>query len=114
MAIYDEGEGNGSDATATDGTVAATNATPNTAAVVAGWQRQVPSIGRVVHYYSRSGQAQAAVITEVLRPGDPDSPCCLVVLAPLSIQFLIDVPFSGGHEPGTWDWPPYVPPVTVR
>lgn len=79
--------------------------------------RQVPSVGRKVHYKAYgtpggeypTGVCRSAEVTEVDRPGDPESPVGLAVLNPTGLHFTKSVPF--GDDPGTWHWPEYVPDV---
>lgn len=78
-------------------------------------KRQVPSVGRRVHYCGldtpggeyQAGVCRSADITEVDRPGDPESPVGLAVANPTGLFFNQHVPF--GDAPGTWHWPEYVP-----
>ena len=88
-------------------------------------KKQVPSIGRVVHYFaygSPHGEfpaevARAAIITEVDEPHNPESPVGLCVLNPSGIFLNQHIPHATvkiaetGRKSGGWDWPPYVPPV---
>jgi hypothetical protein len=78
--------------------------------------RQLPSVGRVVHYRSYgtpggeyTSLARAAVITEVDEPGNPESSVGLCILNPTGQFFTRNVKFS--DAPGGWSWPPYVAPV---
>lgn len=76
----------------------------------------IPSVGRSVHYFAygtpggefSAGVLRAAVITEVDRPGDPDSPVGLCVMNPTGLFFNQHLPH--GRTPGCWDWQEYVPP----
>lgn len=78
--------------------------------------RQIPSIGRVVHYvaYGTPGgeyppaALRAAIITEVDEPDNPESPVGLAVLNPTGLFFNRHCPF--GPNPGGWVWPAFVPP----
>jgi hypothetical protein len=87
--------------------------------------RQVPSIGRVVHYVAYgtpggefpAGAHRAAIITEVLDggPGIGIDSISLCVLNPTGMYFQRRVAFdSTGQTPGTWHWPEYVPPREER
>lgn len=79
--------------------------------------QQVPSVGRVVHYFAYgtpggefpSGVARAAIITEVDDPVSPTSAVGLAVLNPTGVFFNRHVAY-GPHTPGCWGWPVYVPP----
>lgn len=79
--------------------------------------QQVPSVGRVVHYFAYftpggefpAGVPRAAIITEVDIPGDPDSTVGVCVLNPTG-QFF-NRGLARGQRAGCWDWPEYVPPV---
>lgn len=80
---------------------------------------QVPSVGRVVHYFAYgtpggefpAGVPRAALITEVDEPGNPDSNVGLCVMNPTGLFFNLHVKHHYG--PGGWEWPPFVPPVFV-
>lgn len=90
-------------------------------------ERQVPSVGRVVHYVAygtpggefAAGAHRAAIITEVYY--DPTtlptstidvSNVGLCVLNPTGQFFNQQVPFDAtGETPGTWHWPEYQPPA---
>lgn len=85
--------------------------------------RQVPSIGRVVHYVAYgtpgnefpAGAHRAAIITAVLDggPGIGIDSVSLCVLNPTGMFFHRDVPEDpSGKMPGTWHWPEYVPAAT--
>jgi hypothetical protein len=88
---------------------------------VIGYKRQVPSVGRFVHYFAYgtpggefpAGVARAAVVTQVDDPGNPESALGLCVLNPTGMFFNLHVPYGPG-KPGHWDWPPYVPPVEAQ
>ena len=75
--------------------------------------RQVPSVGRVVHYQT-TGFAQytlAAIVCAVDRPGDPASSLNLAVFDPWGKSFpLVGVPYGAGKD-GCWTWPAYVAPA---
>lgn len=82
--------------------------------------RQVPSVGHQVHYLAHgsadrttyaAGVPRAAIVTQVLNPGDPESAVGLAVLNPSGMFFNLEVPF--GTAPGCWMWPEYVPPVAA-
>lgn len=74
-----------------------------------------PSVGRIVHYvsYGTPGgeylpECRAAIITEVLNPGDPDvgGTVGLAVLNPTGIFLNRTIPHDEvGHAGGTWHWP---------
>lgn len=81
--------------------------------------KQVPSVGRVVHYKSYgtpggefTAECRAAIITEVYYPEEPEGPVGLCVLNPTGIFLNRNIPF--GDKPGNWHWPEYVPAVTVK
>ena len=88
--------------------------------------KQVPSIGRVVHYVAYgtpggefpAGAHRAAIITEVPTPdeiatGTPADTVGLVVFNPTGQYFNRRIPFDpSGQAPGTWHWPEYVPPAS--
>ncbi|MBX7220332.1 MAG: hypothetical protein K1Y36_10340 [Blastocatellia bacterium] len=79
--------------------------------------KQIPSIGRVVHYFAygtpngefKAGEPRAAMITEVDTPGEPESNVGLVVFNPTGQWFNRSVPFSAENQPGCWNWPAFVP-----
>ena len=82
--------------------------------------KQVPSIGRVVHYYAYGtpggefpvGEPRAAIVTEVNMPRNPASPIGLAVLNPQGMFFNRNIrKASYPQQPGCWDWPAYVPPL---
>lgn len=67
-----------------------------------------PSIGRIVHYQSYgtpkgeyASACRAAIVAAVKGPDTVD----LVVCNPEGLFFNHDVPYSDGHEGGTWHWP---------
>lgn len=77
--------------------------------------RQVPSVVRAVHYKSYgtpggeyTSECRAAVITEVLDPGNPLSAVRLCIFNPSGI-FLTPNPIAYGNEPGQWHWPEPTP-----
>jgi hypothetical protein len=77
--------------------------------------RQLPSVGRIVHYQSYGtpnqeflSEPRAAIIASVEADGDPWSPCDLVVLNPNGLFFNNACPFSEEPKPGCWSWPPQV------
>lgn len=89
-------------------------------------KRQVPSIGRIVHYVAygtpggeyQAGAHRAAIITEVYEPlaGTLISETVdmtragLCVLNPTGIFFKDAIPFDPtGQQPGSWHWPEHVP-----
>lgn len=87
-------------------------------------KKQVPSVGRVVHYVAYgtpggefpAGAHRAAIITEVYANPtreDPDhlsTDVGLCVLNPTGQFFNRHIPFDlTGQAPGTWHWPEYVP-----
>lgn len=90
-------------------------------ALAKGQKRQVPSVGRMVHYFAYGtpggefpqGVARCAFITEVDEPGNPESTVGVCVLNPSGLFFNRQVPFSVENKPGCWNWPAYVPPVEV-
>lgn len=78
-----------------------------------------PTVGRIVHYYLDSGEADypsPAIVTavpELLAESGPNSgpegyveALYLAVIAPAGILFCSDVPFSNEPKPGHWTWPP--------
>ena len=73
-----------------------------------------PTIGRIVHY-TNLGDAdgkyppttQAAIITKIDDPADPDGKVTLKVFYPTGI-FDCTVPFSAEPKRGHWSWPPRV------
>jgi len=79
--------------------------------------KHVPSVGRMVTYHAYgtpggefpAGVPRAAVITEVDKPGNPDSAVGLCVMNPTGLFFNQHCPRR--RAPGGWDWPAYVPPV---
>lgn len=78
--------------------------------------QQVPSVGRIVHYRSYgtpkgefSSTCRAAIITEVDKPGDPDSPVGICAINPTGIFFNQHI--QHGDQPGQWHWPEFVPSV---
>ncbi len=82
--------------------------------------KQIPSIGRVVHYYAYgtpggefpAGEPRAAVVTEVNEPRNPTSAIGLAVLNPQGMFFNRNIlKASYPSQPGCWDWPAYVPPL---
>ncbi len=85
-------------------------------------QKQVPSVGRVVHYIAYgtpggefpAGEKRAAIIAQVFMPQfpNPEAVVGLCVLNPNGFYFNDSVPF--GTEPGCWCWPEFVPSITVE
>jgi hypothetical protein len=85
--------------------------------------RQVPSVGRVVHYVAYgtpggefpAGAHRAAIVTEVngLLPEKPDHYIVgLCVLNPTGMYFNREIVYDAtGQTPGSWHWPEYVPAV---
>jgi hypothetical protein len=92
--------------------------------------KQVPSVGRVVHYVAYgtpggefpAGEHRAAIITEVypdIKEGDPvdGTPwqtdmqtAGICVLNPTGFYFLRRASYDAtAQEPGSWHWPEYVP-----
>ncbi len=77
--------------------------------------KQVPSIGRIVHYVAfgtpggeyQAGACRAAIITAV---PDESHLVSLCILNPTGMFFNEEVRFSPDNAPGTWHWPEYVPP----
>lgn len=75
-------------------------------------EKQVPSIGRIVHYqkYGTPGgehksEPSAAIITKVIN-GETQE-CQLFVMNPNGVYFN-PTPFSEEPKPGHWSWPPKV------
>lgn len=83
--------------------------------------KQVPSIGRIVHYVlsaresaTNAGVARPAVITRVSANGE----CGLTVFPDChhdqasATVYVKSAPYDEGegNKPGTWRWPPYVGP----
>ena len=88
--------------------------------------KQVPSVGRVVHYVAYgtpggeypAGAHRAAVITEVYATPTPSNldgvstNVGLCVLNPAGMLFHRQVSQDiTGKTPGTWHWPEPVPPL---
>lgn len=81
--------------------------------------KQVPSIGRIVHYryvglcpdYPQETQAIddyfPAIITNVIDEKNIKG-VCLIVFTPFGL--LTPPPCQEGEEPCTYRWPPFVPP----
>ncbi len=75
---------------------------------------QLPTVGRVVHYYAygtpggeyQSGIARSAIITEVIN--GEEGLISLCVLNPTGMFFNQNVKYSETNEPGCWGWPPRV------
>jgi hypothetical protein len=79
--------------------------------------KQVPSVGRVVHYVWGSIEAPhyAAMITQVdavvdTIGGDEVSYQSLIVFPPQEAPFFTSAPYSADQQPGTWHWPEFVAP----
>jgi hypothetical protein len=96
-------------------------------------KRQIPSVGRVVHYVAygtpggeyQAGAHRAAIITEVFFMPLPDieeagtgphtseiNPeiASLCVLNPTGMFFKDSLPYDPtGTIPGSWHWPEFVP-----
>lgn len=76
---------------------------------------QAPSVGRIVHYVSYgtpggeyTSECRAAVITEVLNPGDPDigETVGVAVLNPTGIFLNRGIEHDEDERTGgTWHWP---------
>lgn len=73
-----------------------------------------PSVGRIVHYqsYGTPGgeftpECRAAIITEVLNPGDDDlgDSVGLAVLNPTGIFLNRGIAHDEDKAGGTWHWP---------
>ena len=79
--------------------------------------KQVPSVGRVVHYVAygtpsgeyQTGANRAAIVTDVHNPGEPDSVLSICVLNPTGMFFKVGICHDEGCNPGTWHWPEFVP-----
>lgn len=74
-------------------------------------ERQVPSVGRIVHYRSASyNQPLGAFVCAVAWPGDPESDLNLLVFDPYGATMaMLDVPYGASF--GHWNWPAFVPPI---
>lgn len=75
--------------------------------------RQVPSIGRGVHYVAESGQHLAAIITNpkalMLRTGGERSEGqALTVLPEGGAPVAVVAEENADGTPGTWHWPEHV------
>jgi hypothetical protein len=69
-------------------------------------ERQVPSIGRVVHFVY-GDRHYAALITD---PGEhADAMQCLTVFPPKDAPFTTVAGYDPNGAPATWHWPEYVP-----
>ena len=79
-------------------------------------QKQVPSVGRIVHIFDElpGGHIipQAAIITWVDPGAGPESDIDLAILGVKGLAFAEAVPYGPGKV-DHWDWPAFVPPVTV-
>ena len=86
-----------------------------------GQTKQVPSVGRVVHYVAYgtpggeypAGAHRAAIVTDVHNPDEPESALSLCVLNPTGMFFNVGIYFDATAHPGTWHWPEYVPAKPV-
>ena len=76
--------------------------------------KQVPSVGRVVHFWTRGPQGPyAAIVTGVDEPGNPDSPLTLIWFPTKHPEWatrVLPLALSPGRG---WAWPPHVPAVEV-
>jgi hypothetical protein len=75
--------------------------------------RQVPSIGRVVHYVY-GNKHYAAIITdpafEIEHPGgDIGLTCALTVFPPCDTPFTTTADHDANFSAGSFHWPEYVP-----
>jgi hypothetical protein len=82
----------------------------------------VPSVSRIVHYVAPTTQGgavmphRAAIITDASANGGVEgllSVVSLCVFHPTGNEYIGTVPYSSGHEPGTWHWPERVPAATA-
>lgn len=71
--------------------------------------RQLPSVGRVVHYVTKDGRHVPADICEV----DEAEYASLYVKDPRlnGARFEYSVPHRESHAPDSWHWPEHVPPA---
>jgi len=74
--------------------------------------RQVPSVGRIVLFYSASyNTALGAFVCSVAEPANPESALNLLVFDPdCALLPMLGVAYGPGQA-GRWGWPIYVPSV---
>lgn len=82
----------------------------------------VPSIGRIVHYFSYGSAdgttfapciPRAAIITDVKDSNDPRSDVSLCCINPTGFFFHLDCPYAEEPKAGHWNWPQFVPPLPL-
>lgn len=72
---------------------------------------QLPSVGRIVHYYTddRTDQPMAAIVTGVFEGDEKLSVDLSVFQRKLPSPLIgVKVPFSDTLKRGHWSWPPRV------
>jgi hypothetical protein len=72
--------------------------------------KQVPSVGRIVHYVAESGKCRPAIIID---PGEDETIVLFAFLHPHEGHTLWHVACAHDEAktPDTWHWPEYVPAV---
>jgi hypothetical protein len=82
------------------------------------WFEPQPSVGRVVHYQAYGtpgagflGAARCALVTEV---HDAERGVISVCVLTPSGLFFNRVSYDRDGRPGTWRWPPFVPPAPMK
>ena len=74
--------------------------------------KESPTVGKTVYYYAYgtpkgefpANVARAAIVTEVDKPGEAESPVGLAVLNPTGLFFNQHIPYGPGQA-GHWGWP---------